>query len=573
MADETLKLILEVDTASGQASVHQFTDEYKKSVEEWTDGPRDAAAANRGLISSFTDMYFAGKVVFDAVREGVKILWGWAEAADESQRATDRMGFSFKAAGYDFQALSPMVEEFANSFKKVDDDVVKGALKTMMQYTQEASQGMDGVKLAMDMTSQTGMDLESTIRVVGMAMNGNAEAAGRWIPELRDINAKLGEHATNAEKSAYALGVLKDKFGGALEATNSLKDKLSVMNKEWGDVAKSIGNVFLPVAKLAVDTLGEMGARLNISKEYLPYLASIAWQGKAAWDKAFLDAEKSAFEEWMRQRRQLKEDADRKARAQEYANLGKHYTEQYKLDQQFEMKLLQLKGDELGQIEMMRRDDVEKARQANLDIYQIEIFYADMRAKKELEIEQKRLADLQNSVDQRVQIWEQYYGKVEARQNAGIDAMNKLGIATTASMQKDFNQITKQWGDILSGPFTKGEIDQAEIALKEWAGTLKDTLGWDQAGGMLDATMKNIERMRREFDVMTGTGYSVQFDDTAVIQTVNELKNVQDWLRSITERRWEVKLQVNSDSIRQIDQALADLKADRINGTGVLVVE
>jgi hypothetical protein len=549
--DETLKLILEVDTASGQASVRQFTEEYNRSKDEWTSGPREAAKANQGMISSFTDMYFAGKVAFDIIEKGVKTIWNLAEAADASQRATDRMGFSFKAVGYDFQALQPLIDEFADSFKKVDDEVIKQALGHMMQYTKDASQGMDGVKIAMDMTRQTGMDLESTVRVIGMAMNGDVEVAGRWIPELRDINEKLGEHATKAEKSAYAMDVFKEKFGGASEGVNSLKDKMGELNKEWGDWKKSIGGLFLPVAKGATDALTAIIRFDNEARKAMTDLFTP--------QDVTLEREKRAYEEWLRQKRSLKDAADRQARAKELAALGKQYEDQYKLDQEWQLKILQVEGNTLGQIEIMRQQDLEKARQAGLDIYQINLYYAQLKAQKEKEIEDKRVADFQKNIDDRIKIWEEYYGKIQGRVDEAAKIGEKYGVETTAGMASQFKEVEEDWRKFLSGATTRDERDQVQKAMIEWVGTLKETLGEGKTGGMFDATVKNVETIRREFDVMTGTAYSVQFDDKAVIETVYNLQNIQNWLKAITEKRWEINLQVNSDSIAQIDRALANM--------------
>jgi len=87
----------------------------------------------------------------------------------------------------------------------------------MMQYTNDLGKATNGVQLAMDIATQTGKGYEEMITLVGMAMNGNVERLGRWIPELRNLEDKLGKNATAAEKAEYAMKLLNEKFGGAAQ--------------------------------------------------------------------------------------------------------------------------------------------------------------------------------------------------------------------------------------------------------------------------------------------------------------------------------------------------------------------
>ena len=52
--------------------------------------------------------------------------------------------------------------------------------------------------------------------MVGMAMTGNLESAGRYFVELRNLNETLGEKRHNVSKSAYGMEFFQTKTNDAL---------------------------------------------------------------------------------------------------------------------------------------------------------------------------------------------------------------------------------------------------------------------------------------------------------------------------------------------------------------------
>jgi len=139
---------------------------------------------------------------------------------------------------------------------RFSDEEARAALTNMMMYTNEFANAELGAKLAMDMSIRTGQDLSTTTRLIGMAMTGNVEILGRYLPQLRNLDAVLGSDATMTEKAAYALKVLQEKFGGTAQADlDTYSGKVKQFSNAWNELKENIGTAFLPVLKEVFDVL------------------------------------------------------------------------------------------------------------------------------------------------------------------------------------------------------------------------------------------------------------------------------------------------------------------------------
>ena len=245
-------LSIEVDD-KGTVKVKQFTDETKKAFEEMKRGPQSVKASLDSLKDSWitlTAKVTAATAAFYGIN---KTISSFVDEAAKAEEIENRLRYALETTGYTWQYAKIAVDEFATTIQKTtrfSDEQARQALTDMMMYTQDFTKAQEGARLAMDMSVRTGHDLSSATRLIGMAMSGNVEMLGRYIPELRNLEARLGDNVTMAQKAEYAMKVLKEKFGGTAQADlNSYSGQLAQVRNAWSELKETLGMHFLPVLK------------------------------------------------------------------------------------------------------------------------------------------------------------------------------------------------------------------------------------------------------------------------------------------------------------------------------------
>jgi hypothetical protein len=197
-----------------------------------------------GITAKITGFIAAGYGAY-------KMLESFVSEAAEAEAIENRLKFALESTGYSWNAAKSAVDEFAQSIQattRFSDEQARQSLTDMMMYTQDFGKAQMGAKLAMDMSIRTGQDLGSTNRLIGMAMSGNVEMLGRYIPELRNLDNVLGANATQAQKAEYALKILNQKFSGTAQADlDSYSGKVAQFKNQWIDLKEEIGGKTLPV--------------------------------------------------------------------------------------------------------------------------------------------------------------------------------------------------------------------------------------------------------------------------------------------------------------------------------------
>jgi hypothetical protein len=233
-----------VDTVKGK--VQNLGDATKKASEESGSALGIMKAGWLELAAGVTAGYFT-------IKKGIDVITGLVNVAAEAEQIEKRAAFQIETWGYKFQEIKPYVDAFAESIQRTtrfSSEMAQQGLGQIMQYTSSIEEGMRGVQIAMDITTQTGKDFNSMIQLVGMAMNGNVEMLGKWIPELKNLDDRLGANATEAEKWAYTQGLLNKMFGGAAQKDlQGYSGQLANLKNQWDELKKSIGIALMPAAE------------------------------------------------------------------------------------------------------------------------------------------------------------------------------------------------------------------------------------------------------------------------------------------------------------------------------------
>ena len=256
-----ITLSIEVDD-KGTVKVKQFADESKKAFKEMTEGPKAAQGPLNSLKESWIGLTAKVAAAAATVYGVSRAIASFVNEAAEAEQIENRLRFALETTGYTWQYAKTAVDEFANSIQattRFSDEQARQALTDLMMYTNDFARAQMGAKLAMDMSVRIGQDLGSISRLIGMAMSGNVEMLGRYIPQLRNLDSVLGSNATMAEKAAYAMKILKEKFGGTAQADlNSYAGTVAQFKNAWSDLKEELGTGFLPVAKSVLQYLTDI---------------------------------------------------------------------------------------------------------------------------------------------------------------------------------------------------------------------------------------------------------------------------------------------------------------------------
>jgi hypothetical protein len=581
MADNTKILTLTLQVKDDGSVV---VDTVKKKIEDLGNSTASGGKSIADALGSVKAGWLAAAGGAAAAYASVK---EFLDAASEAEQIESRMAFQLSTVGYQFQEIKPYVDEFADSILRTtrfSDEMARQSLGQMMQYTGSVEEGMNGVRLAMDMATQTGQDLGSTTRFVGMAMNGNAEILGRWIPELRDLDSKLGSNATSAEKAAYAVKILNEKFGGASQTdVQTYSGQIANLKNQYDELKEAAGKALMPVARMALSFAKNLlDVPLLLSGSGIPTYADIAAQD---------EAKRKANE-------QARINAAAKAYADDLAQWKATQEQRQAMNYQFAMQEWQIKKNTMALIDAEEFQAIEKAKKYGADLNQIKNFYHLKRLeqiRKEKEEEQTAMLSLAT-------MWKGYYDERISRENEIINLVKGLGIGTTvgaksefASIQEEFRKISEQ-----AGMFTPEEMAKIKAAYEEklkavspWEGGkweeviaptgqemgpsgARTTWGaesrWEAATmdeeqrrieEMREQALKNIEGMFKGAAAGTPAGIAETFDQTRqkaldLQQTIDEIKNQK--LQIDTSRLIEAMNQIDQFEGKLIDLISGDYK-------------
>jgi hypothetical protein len=182
-------------------------------------------------------------------------------AAEEAQVAQNKLNQALALAGEYSKEASDKFSAFASEIQRtttVEDDAVRSAAALLQSLAQLSEQGLeDATRTAIDMSAALGIDLDTAVRMVGKAANGE-------VGSFKKLGISIEEGDTKAETLANTLSVLNAKFGGSAAAqVNTYAGATAQLKNNFGDFQEEIGNVlvknnaFVEVTKAASSVVAE----------------------------------------------------------------------------------------------------------------------------------------------------------------------------------------------------------------------------------------------------------------------------------------------------------------------------
>jgi len=168
------------------------------------------AATAAGLaVKAFDFLADSGRKLFD-----VFIVQGVA-AAQANEDAVNKLNTSLGLAGFNVATASKEFQKFADTLQASSNfagNLIVENIALLSSISSLSGQGLkDGTKAALDLSAALGISLESAVRLVGKAANGETGAFEKY-------GIKIKEGTTNSETFANALSAVNSKLGGSAAA-------------------------------------------------------------------------------------------------------------------------------------------------------------------------------------------------------------------------------------------------------------------------------------------------------------------------------------------------------------------
>lgn len=168
---------------------------------------------------------------------------GAAKAAAEDQQAQVLLAGQLTRTTKATQAQIDANESFISSLSQsvaVADDELRPALSTLVTGTKNLASAQRLLKVALDTSAATGLNLGAVSEALSRGFNGNNRALAKLSPELKTLIQEGGSFAD-------VLKTLESNFGGAAEASaNTAAGGMRKFQIALDEAQESIGTALLP---------------------------------------------------------------------------------------------------------------------------------------------------------------------------------------------------------------------------------------------------------------------------------------------------------------------------------------
>ena len=241
--DNTIEIQITGNSENAQQAIGKVNDSLKSLQSETgnTSGAmKDTGSATEGLTGKLLQMA--------AAYVGVNMLEDMAKASMEDEDAQRKLTMAMQAAGitsegtkqalFDFSAA--MADQTTYSKDQIDALMALGLNYGITQDKIEAAtKGAIGLATTF---AGSGLSVDSAMRMVANANEGQYSALTRYIPALRTAESQ-------SEKFAIVQKAMADGFTNAQSAVNTTGGALTMMGKAVHDLASSFGDILIPIIK------------------------------------------------------------------------------------------------------------------------------------------------------------------------------------------------------------------------------------------------------------------------------------------------------------------------------------
>lgn len=161
--------------------------------------------------------------------------------------ALNNSGNYSKAAVQQFKSLADELERTTN----FSGGAVTTASALALGFTKTTAEAERLVRVAADLSSATGMDLDSAVQALGQSLQGVSGSLARTLPQMRNLTEEQ-------LRAGEAIRYVEDRFAGsALQATQNLSGEITRLKNGFSAFAGEIGEQLSPYIRGLVSLLNE----------------------------------------------------------------------------------------------------------------------------------------------------------------------------------------------------------------------------------------------------------------------------------------------------------------------------
>lgn len=175
-----------------------------------------------------------------------------AQAAAEDQAAQAKLAGALQRTAGATAAQVSAAEDYISKLSLqvgVADDELRPALARLASATGDVGTAQERLKLALDISAQSGKSLDVVTKALAGAEDGRTTALGRLVPGLDAATLKSKDMAAITAELAEKTG------GAAAEAANTATGRYRVMQVTMGELQETLGAALLPVLSILVSVL------------------------------------------------------------------------------------------------------------------------------------------------------------------------------------------------------------------------------------------------------------------------------------------------------------------------------
>jgi len=247
----------------------------KLNTKQWETGLKKSQSGLRswaGRITTFLTSPLGAFATLTATMVGATwALKKFLNAAGEQQKQELLLANALKITNNEMLTSIDYLKEQASSIQKVTtvgDELSLSLMRFGLSMGVSGKYIQDATKYAIGLSKAFNIDLQSAMKYVSLAIEGDTTMLRRYIPELRTATSK-------AEEMAILNRVLTESWKLATAEADTYTGKVQQLRNAWGDILEQLGfkvlpifekltdvikNVFLPIVSQAVDSLGDLGS-------------------------------------------------------------------------------------------------------------------------------------------------------------------------------------------------------------------------------------------------------------------------------------------------------------------------
>lgn len=204
----------------------------------------------RGIISIMADLNGAISLVQRGLAGMTTIFREGVGAAIEQERVFLRLDRSLQGLGTSYaesqERLSAYFAEVQRT-TRFGDDATAAVMSRVATAVSSLDVGVDQLEemtsLVLDYSEATGRDATTAAEALSKAFGGNVEALAEMLPSQRDLIREIARLPDAAERSAAAVALMSQEFGGAAQNIDPLELAFTRITNGMGDLREALGDL------------------------------------------------------------------------------------------------------------------------------------------------------------------------------------------------------------------------------------------------------------------------------------------------------------------------------------------